>query len=180
VPNVPKSPKPLDDGDREGHFGNNDNFGTGVRYPDSRQEDRGADYQFNPTGRENVAIECVPEVYARAFAAIQTNRPADVPGERWEHFTNDAGLFLDRFGQEAERLGWRADELFGLHPTAPLARYDCMGLLWMLRGEHVTELTDKLARLSDGLSYCRRPGKDSHAAPCHRESLSTPAAIPDF
>jgi hypothetical protein len=32
-----------------------------------------------------------------------------------------------------------------------------MGLLWMLRGEHVTVLTDKLARLSGGLTYYRRP-----------------------
>jgi hypothetical protein len=43
--------------------------------------------------------------------------------------------FLDRFGQQAERLGWTADELFGLHPTVPMHRYDCMGMLWMLQGE---------------------------------------------
>jgi hypothetical protein len=38
-----------------------------------------------------------------------------------------------------------------------MARYDCMGLLWMLRGEKVIELTDKLARVSDGLTFYRRP-----------------------
>jgi hypothetical protein len=26
-------------------------------------------------------------------------------------------------GREAERLGWTAEELFGLHPRAPMARY---------------------------------------------------------
>ena len=40
-----------------------------------------------------------------------------------------------------------------------MARYDCMGLLWMLRGERVTELTNKLARISDGLTYYLRPRK---------------------
>jgi hypothetical protein len=67
---------------------------------------------------------------------------------------------------KADRLAsWRPDELFGLHPTAPMARYDAMGLIWMLRGEAVIELTTKEARLSDGLTYYRRPemaGEHSH------------------
>jgi hypothetical protein len=29
----------------------------------------------------------------------------------------------------AEQLGWTLEELFGLHPDAPIARYDRMGLL---------------------------------------------------
>jgi hypothetical protein len=108
--------------------------------------------------REAVAVVMgnLAKVYAKAFAAIQAHPPANVPRERWNQFINDAGLFLDRWGQEAERLGWRPDELFGLHPTAPMARYDCMGVLWMLRGEQVTELTDRLARLTDGLAYYRK------------------------
>jgi hypothetical protein len=44
------------------------------------------------------------------------------------------------------------EELIGLHPTAPMARYDFMGMLWMLRGERVSQLTDKLARLIDRLA----------------------------
>jgi hypothetical protein len=109
--------------------------------------------------REAIAIELggVREVYAKAFAAIQANPPADVPCKRWDQFVNDAGLFLDRWVQAAERLGWTADELFGLHPTAPIARYDQMGLLWMLRGEQVIALTDNSARVSDGLTFYRRP-----------------------
>jgi hypothetical protein len=27
--------------------------------------------------------------------------------------------------------------LFGLHPVAPLARYEAMGLVWILRGREV-------------------------------------------
>ena len=43
-----------------------------------------------------------------------------------------------------------------LHPTAPLARHDQMGLLWALRGQTVTDLGAKAARLSGGLSLRRR------------------------
>jgi hypothetical protein len=49
---------------------------------------------------------------------------------RWHQFISDAGTFLDQWSREAERLGWRAKELFGLHPVAPMARYDRMGLIW--------------------------------------------------
>jgi hypothetical protein len=69
---------------------------------------------------------------------------------------NDAGIFLDQWGREAERLGWAAEELFGLHPDAPIARYDRMGLLWMLKGQRVLALTARGARLSDGLRFYRK------------------------
>jgi hypothetical protein len=98
----------------------------------------------------------VPEAYAKAFADVQANTSADVPRKRWDQFINDAGLFLDQWGAAAEHLGWSVDELFGLHPIAPMARYDRMGLLWLLRGEQVIELTDKLALLSGGLTFYRR------------------------
>jgi hypothetical protein len=71
---------------------------------------------------------------------------------RWRQFVDDAGLFRDRWGQEAERLGFSdRKELFGLPRTAPMARYDNMGMLGVLRGKRVTELIDGLARLTDRL-----------------------------
>jgi hypothetical protein len=75
--------------------------------------------------------------------------------ERWHQFVNDAGIFLDQWGREAERLGWMAEELFGLHPYTPMARYDQMGLIWMLKGERVVALTATGARLSGGLTFYR-------------------------
>ena len=71
-------------------------------------------------------------------------------------FINDAGRFFDQFGQQAEALGWRPYELFGLDPVAPTGRYDRMGLIWMLRGETVLGLTGTMARLSGGLAYRRK------------------------
>ena len=37
-----------------------------------------------------------------------------------------------------------------------MARYDCMGLIWMLKGERVAALTAAEARLSGGLTFYRK------------------------
>jgi hypothetical protein len=120
--------------------------------------DAGSTYVVDEAEREAIAIELggVPEIYAGAFAAIQAHPPADVPHDRWERFIDDAGRFLDRWGAEAERQGWTADDLFGLDPIAPMARYDRMGLIWMLHGESVVALDVKQAKLVGGLAFRRR------------------------
>lgn len=108
--------------------------------------------------REAIAIEMggVPLIYAKPFAAIQARPPADVPDDRWQQFIDDGGLFIDAWGRQAERLGWTAADLFGLHPVVPMARYDRMGLLWTLKGQRVVALTATEARLSGRLAYYRR------------------------
>jgi hypothetical protein len=102
--------------------------------------------------REAIAIELgdVPVPYAPEFARLQAQPPAEVPRQRWDQFINHAGVFFDHWGKRAEALGWRAEELFGLHPIAPMARYDRMGLLWILKDEQVVSLTATGARLSGG------------------------------
>ena len=114
--------------------------------------------EIDETEREVMAVELggVAEIYAIAFAQIQANAPPEVPLERWHQFINDAGIFLDQWGHDAERLGWRAEALFGLHPNAPMARYDRMGLIWMLKGERVAAITATAARLSGGLTFYRK------------------------
>jgi hypothetical protein len=115
-------------------------------------------HEIDEAEREAIAIELggVPIIYASEFARLQAQPPAEVPRGRWHQFINDVGLFLDRWGKQAEALGWRADELFGLNPAAPVARYDGMGLLWMLRGQTVTDLDARSAKLSGGLVVRRR------------------------
>jgi hypothetical protein len=98
----------------------------------------------------------VPEAYAAPFSAIQQRCPRGVPESRWWTFIRDGGAFLDWWGGRARALGWKPEDLFGFEPAAPMARYDRLGLLWVLNGRTVTALTDKTARLSDGLMY-RRP-----------------------
>jgi hypothetical protein len=53
----------------------------------------------------------------------------------------DAKTFLARWGAEAARLGWTAEDLFGLHATRPTSRYDVMGLVPLLCGREVTSIT---------------------------------------
>jgi hypothetical protein len=43
-----------------------------------------------------------------------------------------------------------------LHSTAPMGRYDRMGLIWLLKGERVVALTTIGARLSGGLTFYRK------------------------
>jgi hypothetical protein len=78
-----------------------------------------------------------------------------VPAPRWQACLDDAAVFLGVWEAQAQALGWRAGELFGLHPCAPLARYDRMGLLWLLQGKRVVDLSAAAAGLSNGVTYRR-------------------------
>jgi hypothetical protein len=77
----------------------------------------------------------------------------------------DAESFLVTWGKTADRAGWTALDLFGVHPTAPTARFDVMGLIPMLRSRAVITLTQDSAvirgRSGAGLVYRRKP--DSQA-----------------
>lgn len=83
---------------------------------------------------------------------------------RWRQAVADGEAFLARWGEQASSLGWTPEELFGLHPLAPLARYDAMGLCWLLRGRPVLKLTSTVATIAvasgTSLSYYRRSVHD--------------------
>jgi hypothetical protein len=55
--------------------------------------------------------------------------------------------FLTTLAADADRLGWTSLDLFGVHPTAPAARFDVMGLIPILRGWSVCVLTEKTATI---------------------------------
>jgi hypothetical protein len=97
----------------------------------------------------------VPQHYALAFAEMQHECPNDVAVERWEQFLNDAGVFLDQWGNNAHAFGWRIHDLFGLDTKSPLARFDKMGLCWLIKGQTVVAIAANAARLSGGLTYYR-------------------------
>jgi hypothetical protein len=84
-------------------------------------------------------------------------------------FIDNARLFLDEWGDEAAALGWTMQDLFGVHPAAPDARYDAMGLLPLLRGRRVTSITADRATIrtpsGGSLTYYRhRPHREAVAA----------------
>jgi hypothetical protein len=103
----------------------------------------------------------VPAIYAEPFATLQVASPANVPEQRWHQAINDAGLFLDQWGREAERFGWQPEELFGLHAEAPMCRYDCMGLIWILCGKSVIDINADFATLSNSNKFYRKPTADN-------------------
>ncbi len=86
----------------------------------------------------------VPPVYSAGFARLQLTPPPGLSIPRWLQTVDDAGRFLDAFGQQALSMGWRSDDLF---------RSD--GLMLALQGAHVTELTSTTAVLSDGCTFKR-------------------------
>jgi hypothetical protein len=60
---------------------------------------------------------------------------------------SDAESFLSRWGTVAHSLGWTAVDLFGVHPVAPAARFDVMGLFPLLHGGAVIALTEDAATI---------------------------------
>ncbi len=67
------------------------------------------------------------------FAGIQT--------PRWGQLLPDADTFLNRWGDEAATLGWTALDLFGCDRVKPYARVDLAGLVLLLNGRRVVELS---------------------------------------
>jgi hypothetical protein len=129
VPIVPIVPKPQE----EAGFGTNGAIGTGRRAAEA------------PTG--HIPFE----------SELTTLRAANPTGDdrRWRQACHDASRFLRTWGEDARALGWTSDDLFGLHPTAPLARYDHMGLVWLLGGKQIVALDARQARFANDLVFRR-------------------------
>lgn len=75
----------------------------------------------------------LPRSWAEYFARqLVQGPPGDFSPVRWQAAIVGALRFADQWAVEAHRLGWRVEDVFGLHPTAPAARWDCRGLAWLL------------------------------------------------
>lgn len=85
---------------------------------------------------------------------------------QWHALIDDGHRFLDRWTDVAFSLGWTTEDLFGVHPVAPAARYDCMGLVPLIRGGEVVDTrTDRATiRMPRGnclVYYLRRPNPNA-------------------
>ncbi|MGO4337894.1 hypothetical protein AB4037_23540 [Labrys sp. KB_33_2] len=94
--------------------------------------------------------------FAAEFSKLLRENPTVDP-RRWERAKEDAADFLADWGDQAAELGWTAAELFGLHPVAPLTRYDVMGLVWLLNGKEVSELNERTAKIGAATYYRTKP-----------------------
>jgi hypothetical protein len=78
----------------------------------------------------------------------------------WQQLLIDLQVFLNRWGAQAAALGWSTLNLFGVHRSRPLARYDAMGLVLLLDGAQVVAMTEDSAKIRTRTgaiqTYCRR------------------------
>jgi hypothetical protein len=107
-----------------------------------------------------------PRTLAEALAHLDPAKPpANVPLARWQQFIDDCGRFFDLgWANRAEALGWKPLDLFGCDRERPLARYDHMGLLWLIQGRKLVTLTAQTATidtLTGSLQSFPRPTIDS-------------------
>ena len=73
--------------------------------------------------------------------------PESFSPEAWHQLLLDTDSFFRRWAEQAELLAWSDTDLIGVHPGAPAARYDAMGLLFLIRGGEVIELHDHCATI---------------------------------
>lgn len=103
--------------------------------------------------RQNLVAASFP--FAGALDQLERRCPDHIEAERCHQCLIDAQRFLAAWGDKAAALGWTEADLFGLHeplakphPTySRLSRYDCTGLLWLLRGRRVVALTADTAAI---------------------------------
>jgi hypothetical protein len=116
------------------------------------------------TDREEPAVAersgGVPAEWTKQIALLKSGEPRlGMSPVHWSQFVRDARRFLQEWGAEAARLGWSAEDLFGVHPLAPEARYEVMGIVPLIRGNEVAAISEHRAtiRVSGGglLTYYR-------------------------
>jgi hypothetical protein len=106
----------------------------------------------------------------RALCALESTCPELVPEDRWRRCVEDGRRFLAVWADRAEALGWTPRDLFGLMPVPRhakpsfnrLARYDEIGLIWLLAGREVVALTEATAAIQSStgaLTIYRRHNK---------------------
>jgi hypothetical protein len=95
--------------------------------------------------RAALAADSVPAIYLDAWARLQCQRPLLATGDDWRRAIDDAGLFLDAWGADAEEMQWGAGVLFDVPREGRPG-----GLVWQLKGERVEVMAAGHVRLNDG------------------------------
>lgn len=74
--------------------------------------------------------------------------PSNFPANQWATGIAHTKQLLIECAERALSLGWTIEELFGVHPTAPAARYDAMGLAFALgEGDRVVCISKNSATI---------------------------------
>jgi hypothetical protein len=96
--------------------------------------------------------------------------PTGFDTNRWNVGVRWARRIAVEHGPAALVMGWGAEDLFGLHPVAPAARYDSIGLAFVMKG------TDCIVSLNDERAVLRSARGSTTTFPLgRRSSESRPA-----
>ena len=72
-----------------------------------------------------------PDYQAGLNILVDVAAPNGVSSWNWTAALSRAVSFCDNWAEAALGCGWTAEALFGLHPTAPLLRFDAMGVAFL-------------------------------------------------
>ena len=135
-----------------------------------RRAEQGEWYDINDINDQRVGFGRIGR-FGRTLGVLTSRCPDHVNVGRWQQAVEDGKRFLARWGEQAEALGWTARDLFLLaqvpdkpHPSyCRLSRYDQTGLVWLLVGRAVLELTEHTATIQTPhghLTYYRHPTEE--------------------
>jgi hypothetical protein len=103
----------------------------------------------------------VPANWQDLTLSLQFHGGRDFGVNRLAGIVTDGSMFLELWEGEAKRLRWSALNLFGVHPVAPMSRYDVMGLVPVLAGGSVRQLSSDYAIIAAPtgslLTYTKTP-----------------------
>jgi len=138
LPKLPKGGFDSFDSDRSGPVSRND----GEPDPDQTEiDERAAIAEIE--GR-------VARVYADAFARLQLQKPVSVGEADWRQAIDDAGRFLDQWGNLAVEFGWKPGDLFEVPRDGRPG-----GLVWFCAGEAIRALGPEHAITTSGRVFDR-------------------------
>ncbi len=112
--------------------------------------------------------------------ALRLRRLADTPPEgispfAWRGRFEAAVSFEKRWGDAARALGWSEADLYGMHPGAPLLRFDAMGRAFMTLDATVVEVTaDHIAMAKGPQGQIQRAARPTFPALPAWDALNSP------
>jgi hypothetical protein len=119
--------------------------------------------------RIGMAADSVPEPYLDAWTQLQVQKPFAASDAGWRQVIDDAGRFLDQWGNMAAELQWTAGDLFDV----PRLDGAC-GLVWWLKGRTVSALGPEHAYVGEPAydRVTRREWVNPYSRPVRPVSLS--------
>jgi hypothetical protein len=100
--------------------------------------------------RAAMAAGGVPEPYLDTWARLQCQRPFGASDQECRQAIDDAGRFLDQWGNRAVEFGWTAGDLFDVPRDGKPG-----GLVWFLGGESVQAIGPRRMVMQDGRVFNR-------------------------